>query len=418
MSAAPSESMNEDGLLSPYRVLDLTDEKGYLCGRILADLGADVIKIEPPGGDHARRLGPFHQDVADPERSLFFWAYNLNKRGVTLDLHSEDGRALFRQLVKLSDFVIDSSGPGYLDALGLGYQELSRFNPRIILAAITAFGPTGPYRDYKATDIVGLAMGGMLALSGDPDRAPVRVGVPQAWHQAAAEAVAGVMLAHYHRETTGEGQRVDVSMQQSVVWTILTAYGHALPDFDGVDLERCGTHRSRGHLVFRQIYPCKDGHITFQLVAGPPGAASMRALIGMMDAAHMAPEWLKTKDWASWSFAALERMGAAGRAEVNAIEEAFAQFFVTTTVDELYRAAVEHGILLAPASTMADVFHDIRFAPHSNHRARRIAHDDQIGMRAAEEFGCLYDWSVFSNNDKPLAGCRQNSLYEHLVVPS
>jgi benzylsuccinate CoA-transferase BbsE subunit len=347
-----------DGPLSPYRVLDLTDETGYLCGRILGDLGADVIKVEPPGGDRARRHGPFAQDLPDPERSLFFWAYNVNKRGVTLALDRADGRAVFRRLVAKSDFVVDSSRPGYLDHVGLGYEELSRINPRIILIAISAFGPTGPYHDWKATDIVGLAMGGMLGLSGDPDRPPVRLGVPQAWHQAAAEATAGALVAHYVRETTGEGQRVDVSMQQSVVWTILTAAGHALPDFDGVDLERCGTHRSRGQLVFRQIYPCQDGHVTFQLVAGPPGAASMRALIDLMSDAGMAADWLKTKDWKSWNFAALSRMGAAGQAEVQAIEDAFARFFLTKSVGELYRAAVDRGILLAPVSTMADVLHD------------------------------------------------------------
>ena len=147
--------------------LDLTDEKGFLCGKILADLGADVIKIERPGGDPSRRIGPFWGDIADPEKSLYWFAYNSNKRGITLNIETADGKEIFKKLVKTSDFVIESFPPGYMETLGLGYSTLSNIKDGIILTSITPFGQTGPYRDYQASDIVVMGMAGMLYLTGD-----------------------------------------------------------------------------------------------------------------------------------------------------------------------------------------------------------------------------------------------------------
>ncbi|MEE8419571.1 MAG: CoA transferase, partial [Dehalococcoidales bacterium] len=144
-----TEKEKSEGMLSPYRVLDLTDEKGLLCGKILGDLGADVIKIERPGGDPARRLGPFYKNEPDPEKSLFWFALNTSKRGITLDIETAGGQEIFKQLVKGADFVIESFSPGYLDKLGLGYPALEKINPGLILVSITPFGQTGPYRDWK-----------------------------------------------------------------------------------------------------------------------------------------------------------------------------------------------------------------------------------------------------------------------------
>ena len=149
-----------DFLLSPYRVLDLTDERGLLCGKILADLGADVIQIEPPGGSTAREIGPFYKGDIHPEKSLFWWAYAINKRGITLNLETLDGRQLLQRLVKDAHFLIESWPPGYLQSLGLGYEALAAINPALIVVSITPFGQDGPYAHYKATDVVGMAMGG------------------------------------------------------------------------------------------------------------------------------------------------------------------------------------------------------------------------------------------------------------------
>lgn len=140
---------DRNGMLAPYRILDLTDEKGWMCGKLLGDLGADVIKIEPPGGDPARNTGPFYHDEIDPEKSLYWFAYNTSKRGITLDLETTDGKGIFIRLAEESDFVLESFHPGYLEEIGLGYDILEEINPRLILVSITPFGPTGPYRDYR-----------------------------------------------------------------------------------------------------------------------------------------------------------------------------------------------------------------------------------------------------------------------------
>ncbi len=206
-----------EGMLSPYRVLDLTDEKGLLCGKMLGDLGADVIKIERPGGDPARNMGPFYHDEVDPEKSLFWFAFNTSKRGITLDIETTDGQEVFKKLSKTADIVIESFSPGYLDKLGLEYTALEKINPQIIMVSITPFGQTGPYKDYKTSDIVAWAMGGRMQTIGDPDRRPLRISHhSQCYVHAGMEAAVGAMLALYYREMTGEGQQVDVSIQDCV----------------------------------------------------------------------------------------------------------------------------------------------------------------------------------------------------------
>ncbi|MFA4837199.1 MAG: CoA transferase, partial [Dehalococcoidia bacterium] len=163
-----SEAVSQrEQALSSYRVLDLTDEKGYLCGRILGDLGADVIKIEPPQGDPGRNIGPFYKDMSDPEKSLLWFSYNYNKRGITLDLTKGAGKEILKKLVKNADFLIESFPPGYLDGLGLGYEDLCEINERLVFTSITPFGQSGPYRDYKGPDLIGMALGGYLYLTGD-----------------------------------------------------------------------------------------------------------------------------------------------------------------------------------------------------------------------------------------------------------
>src|SRR4030042_2395688 len=190
-------------MLDAYRVLDLTDERGFICGKTLADLRADVVKIEPPGGDPARSMGPFCRDVPGAEESLYWMAYNVNKRGITLNIETKDGQAIFKRLARNADFVIESFAPGRLKALGLGYEVLCQLNPRVILTSITPFGQSGPYREYGTADIVSMALGGYLYLTGEPDRPPVRIGFPQAYLPAALAAAAGAMIAHCARPSPG-----------------------------------------------------------------------------------------------------------------------------------------------------------------------------------------------------------------------
>src|SRR5487761_558222 len=137
----------QPGALTGLRVLDLAGPMGVYCGKLLADLGADVIRVEPPQGDASRRLTPFYEDEPGLERSLFHWHYNANKRGITLDITTRDGQALFKRLAAGAGIVIETFQPGYLDGLGLGFEALKATNPAIVLASITPFGQTGPYRD-------------------------------------------------------------------------------------------------------------------------------------------------------------------------------------------------------------------------------------------------------------------------------
>ena len=156
-------SSNSDGLAGPLsglRVLELADEKGQFCGKLMGDLGADVIKIEPRGGQNTRSVGPFYKDIPHPDRSLSFWHYNTSKRGITLNLESTEGRELFLRLTATADIVLETFPPGYLPALGLGYKDLAAGNPGLVVCSLTPFGQTGPWRDYLTCDLAHLAAGG------------------------------------------------------------------------------------------------------------------------------------------------------------------------------------------------------------------------------------------------------------------
>ena len=202
--------------LSDCTVLDLTEGGINWCGKVLADFGADVIKVEPPGGSPTRKIGPFVDGRPGPERSLFWAAYCVNKRSVVIDLTEPGGLARFRGLADEADILIESFRPGYMRGLGLGYDDLSATNPGLVYTSVTPFGQTGPYSQYLASDMVAWSMGGMQYLCGDADRPPVRVSAPQAELHAGGQAAFGTMAAFWNRQNTGQGQHVDVSAQTSV----------------------------------------------------------------------------------------------------------------------------------------------------------------------------------------------------------
>lgn len=339
-------------LLEGVRVLDLTDDKGLLCGKLLADMGADVIVLEPPGGNAARNLGPFYRDRPGPETSLYWWAYNTNKRSAVLDLQQADGRALFRRLVQTADIVVESFAPGALDALGLGYSALQQLNPRLILASITGFGQTGPYKDYQAPDIVGSAMGGFTYLSGDADRHPVRVGLPQAYFHAAAEAVVGTMVAYYERQQSGLGQHVDVSMQTCVIGTLMNA--SPFPQLHGENVTRGGIYLTSLGGKRRMVYPCKDGYLSFLAIGGVMGAHAMHELTAWMASENMAPDDFRAMDWDTWDVVAVMQ-AEDGQQQVDMVEAAVGAFFMAHTKEELYEGSIARRILLAPISDMRDI---------------------------------------------------------------
>lgn len=339
-------------LLGGYRVLDLTDEKGVFCGKILGDLGADVIKVERPGGDEARHLGPFYHDKPGPETSLSWFALNTNKRGITLNLATELGRDILKRLVATADFLVESFPPGVMSAMGLGFADLAAVNPRLVVASITPFGQDGPYSVYKAPDIVAMAMGGLMCLCGDPDRPPVRISVPQAHVLAGAQAAAGCMVAHYVREASGRGQLVDVSIQEAVVPTIYNA--RLFWEFGNVNLKRTGPYRSGlGALTVQRLhYPCRDGYVSFNLFGGTVGAPSNRRLVEWMNEDGMAPDFLRNKDWENWDFAKITQE------ELDRFQEPFKRFFMRRTKRELFEEAVKRRIMLYPLNTMKDIVED------------------------------------------------------------
>jgi crotonobetainyl-CoA:carnitine CoA-transferase CaiB-like acyl-CoA transferase len=248
--------MGELGALSGLRVLDLTHYRAHLCGRLLADMGADVIKIEPAGGDSARRIGPFVDNKPHPDRSLFFWFYNLNKRSMTLDLTQSRGVEILLALAKSADLIIESCRPGRLRELGLGWETLHRVNPALILLSITPFGQTGPYRHFEADDTVLTALSGMLYVNGSPGRKPVRPLGLQAYHSAAYYAAIGALCALFARDRDGAGQWVDLSMQEASAAAVEHVAGSYFGD--GRTEPRRGTlHWSR----YFRVGKCRDGYI-------------------------------------------------------------------------------------------------------------------------------------------------------------
>ena len=244
------------GALAGLRILDLCDQKGALAGKLLAGLGADVVLVEPPGGGPMRSLPPFWQGAPPADRSIFFWFYGSGKRGITLDLARPEGAELLHRLAAQADVVIESESPGRLAALGCGAAALRERNPRLVVASITPFGQRGPYRDWRTSDTVAQALGGMLYVNGHRDGPPLRSLGLQAYHQAGIFAAIGVMSALLARETTGRGQEIDVSLQAATA----AALEH-VPGFwhqAGLIGVRQGTlHWTRYFRVGR----CRDGYV-------------------------------------------------------------------------------------------------------------------------------------------------------------
>ena len=254
--------MEIDGPLTGIKVLDLSEDiAGSFCARLLADYGADVLKVEPPGGAALRRLGPFYQQDPHPEKSLFFLILNLNKKGITLDLRAAAGQRLLRELAPHVDLVVESGRPGQLDELGIGYDALAAVNPGLVLTSITPFGQTGPYSQHAGEEIVSYAMGMVMGISGVQGRPPLKHGGFQAQYQGGLFGAGATAMALFARDRWGVGQHVDVSVTECVASTMM-ATQTIYPFIGGVQIRRAaGT-------MWENPMPCKDGWIIVQAGGG------------------------------------------------------------------------------------------------------------------------------------------------------
>lgn len=254
-----------DQLLAGYKVLELGHYVAApYCGKLLAGYGMEVIKVEKPGeGDGARRMGPFYNDIFDLETSAPFLWLNTGKKSITLDLKTETGRKMLLELVKEADIVLENFAPRVLPGLGLSYDDLAKVNPAFVMTSISNFGQTGPYRDYKATEIITQAIGGLSYMNGEPDREPLPIGGNQAQYQGGINAFTATLAALLYRETGGEGQHVDISLMECVS-SILENLDVAW-EYEKVVCGREG-RRCMGQAAWG-LYPCADGWTS--IVGGP-----------------------------------------------------------------------------------------------------------------------------------------------------
>ncbi len=259
------ENNKPQGFLPKYRVLDLADEKGAYCGKLLGDLGAEVIKIEPPCGDKMRLRGPFFKNKVHLEKSLFFLYFNTSKGSITLDIEDPAGKEIFKKLVATADVVVESFPVGYLASLGLDYRRLKKIDPKLVMTSITPYGQKGPLSGYKAEDINIFAMSGYMQLVGEPDQAPLVLGGEQTFYPGAQYATVGTMAALFYRDgVSGKGQHVDVSMQEAMIsyWQEQTP----VPMWQKTQENNTRVGAMDAMVTPCGLYPCKDGWISLCVV--------------------------------------------------------------------------------------------------------------------------------------------------------
>ena len=332
-------------MLEPYSVLDCTDHRGEIGPMVLGDLGADVIKVEPPGGSSARQAVPLAADNPDGMQSLQFLAFNRNKRSICLDPGSDADREALAELVRRTTFLIDSAPGSLLDDFGLDVEALQALNPRLVHVRVSAFGADGPHANYVANDLVIAAMGGPVSLQGAADRAPVRVTVPQAWRHAGVEAAAGALVAHGRMLRTGTAQYVDLSAQAAMTWTMLN--GMTAQPTQGFEFERGGSGVG-GPVKVEIVHPTKDGYI----VALPMSAVLQGCTEWMIEDGVVDATW-RDIDWQNFDMNARDpESQPLNLAEATRLAR---EFLAKHTKQELYDFGLEHRITLAPVNDLSEL---------------------------------------------------------------
>ncbi len=330
------------GALAGVRVLDLSYFiPGPFATKTLADYGADVIKVEPPGGEPGRRLRPFKGDDPDGEKSGLFFALNLNKRGVVLEPRSPEGRDGLLALASRADVVVESFAPGVMASLGLGYEDLRRVNSKITLASISSFGQTGPWRDYTVSDTVLYAMGGAMYMQGAEDRAPLKLGGSVALLQAGVMSAAAIMAAILWQSRTGEGQWLDLSLYE------LQSASNAFR------IQQYMVYQFSGHIHRRRagqsevasgsgVYPCADGYI--EVYVPPQKWGRLLAVLGN-------PAEISEERWR-------EPLARMSLEFLDIFTAAWLPWLLERTRREAWDALQAEGILSGPLNTVADLAAD------------------------------------------------------------
>ena len=338
-------------MLSPYRVLDLSDERGLLCGHILAELGADVVLVEPPGGSPARNAPPLLEGAPEGERSLLWASYARNRRSIELDLDSPGGLAELRRLAASADVLIESAHPGAMAARGLGYDDLAATNPGLVYVSISPFGQDGPKAGYAATDLTVAAASGTVHIAGYPDAAPVRVTAPQSWPHGASEAAGAALIALAERARSGRGQHVDVSVQQALN---LGAFGQLVNvAADAPETVRVAGGAVIGPVTLRLIWEAKDGYVSLTFFFGQAVGPFTRRLMEWICEEGGCDEATRDKDWIA--YAALLQQGEEPYSEFDRIIGVVEAFLRSKTKAELMMESQRRRLLILPVATIPEV---------------------------------------------------------------
>ncbi|HCB34982.1 MAG TPA: hypothetical protein DEP66_03235, partial [Acidimicrobiaceae bacterium] len=333
-------------------MLDLSDERGQLAAMMLADLGADVILVEPPGGSPARAVGPFVAErEGDPEASLWFWSYNRGKRSIVLDLDAPDDRERLVELAATADVVVESAGTGAMAARGLGYDDLSERFPHLVYTSVSAFGHTGPKAGWAATDIVVSAAGMLSHMMGDDDRPPLRIPLDQTFLHASAEAAAATLIALRERAGSGLGQHVDVSAQQAS--TLATQSASLAHLYNTTESTRMSGGARLGPFDIRLRSPAADGYVSTAILFGEAIGPFGKRLFEWMHAEGGCDDADLEIDWID--FVDGVKSGRIGLGEYDRIQQVAADFTARRTKKELLESALEHRLLMVPISSVADV---------------------------------------------------------------
>ncbi|MCL6644254.1 MAG: CoA transferase [Dehalococcoidia bacterium] len=351
-----------DRALDGVRVIEFADETAAYCGRLLADLGAEVIKVEPPGGGRLRRARPFVRGhEGDPNASLAFWVHNTSKKSVVLDLETDEGRTLARKLALTADIVLEDCPVGYLAERGLGFDTLHAEKPSLVYTSVTGFGQDGPHAHWAYSDIVGQAMGGIMTLAGEPADPPNMIYGRQADISASIQAAQGTLMALLYAEATGEGQRVDVSAQEALSMAQETAM--QTWDFQKRNRTRTG---ELGMLPIplpaTGVAKCKDGYVSLYILA--PAGKDLPALV----------DWMREKGMQgplddepyrtivnqlnmAWLTQLMSNPAAAGDVlqHLPVITKTILDFFATMSAREAYEEGQRRQLLIGIVSTPKDI---------------------------------------------------------------